>query len=64
MPGPGEYFVVPSVIVHGKDGVGRGGLLELDPLPRISVLDVPDLQSFDIEIPQELVDEVALANDR
>lgn len=56
VPGPGTYVVVPKVYVRNKDNVGRGGSLQLDPSPRITVLDTEELQTFHIDIPQHVLD--------
>ncbi|TDJ66446.1 MAG: hypothetical protein E2O39_16445 [Planctomycetota bacterium] len=56
VPGPGTYFVVPRVYVDSEDNVGRGGALGLTPGPRIEVLELSEVQTFPIAIPQPLVD--------
>ncbi|MEE8468589.1 MAG: hypothetical protein V3T22_09045, partial [Planctomycetota bacterium] len=56
MPGPGIYEVVPRVYLDRGDGVGRGARLPIDPSPRITVLEMEDLQSFIIVIPERALE--------
>ena len=56
LPSPGVYELVPRVYVPGKDNVGRGGYVDLKPHPRFTVRETPELQEFEIPIPQGFVD--------
>ncbi|MGE3175706.1 MAG: hypothetical protein AB7O97_23990 [Planctomycetota bacterium] len=58
-PAPGRYVAEPFVFVQGRDQVGRGGNLTLDPEVVIEVLDVPGEQSIAVEVPRERVEEFA-----
>jgi hypothetical protein len=57
MPGPGTYILEPHITVTGEDGVGRGGAIPLDPVRRIVVEDVIDVQAFDLHVPAGVLSE-------
>ncbi|MBI5850691.1 MAG: carboxypeptidase regulatory-like domain-containing protein [Planctomycetes bacterium] len=58
LPGPGRYAMSVFVFVAGKDNVGRGGVLSLDPPRSIDVIEPAHTQEFRIEIPQDRLDEM------
>lgn len=58
LPGPGRYALSVFVFVAGKDNVGRGGVLSLDPPPSIDVIETAVTQEFRVEIPQVRLDEM------
>jgi len=55
LPGPGTYVVRPHVFVD-KGNIGRGGDIDLKPLPRFTVVEQATVQEFRIEIPDRLVE--------
>jgi hypothetical protein len=54
MPEPGSYLIMPHVVVVGR--VASGGGIGMKSLPRITVRDTPELQTFRIELRQDLLD--------
>ncbi|HEX5052707.1 MAG TPA: carboxypeptidase-like regulatory domain-containing protein [Planctomycetota bacterium] len=64
VPGPGCYEVAPRVFVHGKDNVGRGGMLPIQPAPRFTVLETAGVQTFEVPIPQAVIDVAVREYDR
>jgi hypothetical protein len=59
LPAAGQYDVVPYLFVLRKDGVGSGGGLALQPIPRITVQEMAGEQTFAIAIPQHAIDAAA-----
>jgi hypothetical protein len=59
LPAAVQYDVVPYLFVLRKDGVGSGGGLALQPIPRITVQEMAGEQTFAIAIPQHAIDAAA-----